>query len=141
MAEDIEFIKWMLYGIYLILFFFGCVIFLNYRLSKNRISSMMREDFMSEAQKLQDKGLHSELQELSEERINENHHDSSAHFYLGMSYYKRKQYGAALQAFTEIQSIDPAWEKFMVQDYIDEIKLNMKGPKGTASSESNITDL
>ncbi|CAH9058472.1 hypothetical protein PSECIP111951_01883 [Pseudoalteromonas holothuriae] len=141
MAEDIEFIKWMLYGIYLILFFFGCVIFLNYRLSQNRISSMMREDFVNEAQKLQDKGLHSELQKLSEERIEEHHHDSSAHYYLGISHYKRKQYGAALQSFTELQSIDPAWEKLMVQDYIDEIKLNMNGPKSTASSESNVKDL
>lgn len=121
----------MLYGIYIILFFFGLVIFHNYQFNKNRINSLFREEFFNEAQKLEDKGELEKLQKLSESRIKENKHDSFAYYYLGISYYKRKQYSSALQALTELQSIDPAWEKTMIQEYIDEIKLNMKGPERT----------
>ncbi|WP_153915584.1 tetratricopeptide repeat protein [Shewanella sp. TC10] len=131
MAEDIEQIKWMLYGIYLILFVLGGVIFFNYRLNSNRINSSFREDFFNEAQKLDDMGQLRELQVLSEARLSENKSDSFAYYYLGISHFKQKQYSKALKAFTDLQSIDPAWEKVVIQQYIDEIKLQMNGPQRT----------
>ncbi|MCC4832825.1 tetratricopeptide repeat protein [Shewanella sp. 10N.7] len=131
MAEDIEQIKWMLYGVYLILFMLGGVMFFNYRLNTNRINSSFREDFFNEAQKLDDTGQLRELQVLAEARLSENKSDSFAYYYLGISHFKQKQYSRALKAFTDLQSVDPAWEKAVIQQYIDEIKLQMNGPQRT----------
>lgn len=85
--------------------------------------------FRSEALKLQDQGDFQGLVELAQDRLENYPKDLNAMFSLGIGYLRQKKYPDALNAFSDIKTIDPHWESKSIEDYIDKIRGAMDGPK------------
>ncbi len=133
-------IKWLLIGLLICFLILVVVIagsvYINLSFRRNAIHAELRQDFISEAQRHLDKGRFDELLKVSRKRVSEFPHDVSALWYLGQAHYQKEEYAPALDAFTKAQQLDPTWQKFSIEDYIEEIRSNMKGPRGAASNNS-----
>ncbi|TVZ41914.1 hypothetical protein P886_1265 [Alteromonadaceae bacterium 2753L.S.0a.02] len=127
-------IKWILCAI------LGCIIIIvlwfimnmvyTFRNRKAELESAARNSFLAEAHQYEDAGQFDKLFELAWDRNNNYPHDPNAHWFMAISRYRRKEWGAALASFKELQRLDPAWQKYTVEEYIEEIKQNLTGPKG-----------
>ena len=130
-------IKWILFGVLLclVLFLIWAILSMTYsiRARKTEFEAAARNAFISEAHQYEDAGEYEDLFQLAWNRVNSYPHDPNAHWYLAMAYYRRKEWGAALTAFKQLQNLDPAWQKYAVDEYLEEIKQHLTGPKGDAS--------
>ena len=120
------------YLLWIILFLI--VAFVIYFLSRtvvgnlSQIDAIKRNQFLSIAQALEDQGKYSELKAEAQTRMNKYPKDVLAWWYYALAQYKSNELGGALSSFSELRSIDPAWQKEAVDEYVQEIRSAMKGP-------------
>lgn len=92
------------------------------------LESLKRDHYVSEAKGLEDRGEFDELVLLSKSRLEKYPKDIFAWYYLAIARLRNKNYQGALEAFSEIQAIDPHWQSEIVQEYIDDVRGSMRGP-------------
>jgi len=90
--------------------------------------AISRNQFLSIARALEDQGKYNELKSESHTRITKYPKDAAAWWYYALAQYRSNELGAALSSLSELKSIDPAWNKKTVDEYIQEIRSRMKGP-------------
>ncbi|MDJ0927515.1 MAG: tetratricopeptide repeat protein [Gammaproteobacteria bacterium] len=93
--------------------------------------TLMRDLFSSEAKGLEDRGDFQGLASLSKARIEKYPKDIEAWYYLAIARLRSKNYQGALDAFAELQTIDPHWQKEAIQGYINDVRESMRGPVST----------
>lgn len=127
-------IKWLLLGILIcaLLVTVTVIYFCKHSLSLRRqqLSHQVKQVFINDAQEYLDKGLYSSLFDLCQQRTEDHPNDTAALWYLGQAQYKQQRYGEALKSFRQIQSIDPSFDKYAVEDFIEEIGERLTGPTG-----------
>ena len=136
--NELQIIKWLLVAVVtLISISILCaLVFFKFMASvrKAQVNEFEKNTFVAEAHRLFDSGKFDELESISWNRSNEHPHDPAAVWFLALAHYKRAKWGLALSTFKKLQKLDPAWEKYTVEDYINEIQANMTGPKGEITS-------
>ena len=132
LLQELVLIKWLLAGLLFcaLLSTLALVLFcrLNLQAQRRQQTSQLKQDFLNQAQEQLDKGHYDSLFDLAWLRVNEYPNDVSALWYLGQAQFKKRQYGLALKSFKKIQSIDPSYDKYAVEDFIDEIAEHLTGP-------------
>ena len=125
--QTIKILLWVIIGLICSCFVF----FVATNIARNliQIDALKREQFLSLAQALEDKGEYNQLIEYAKERQQRYPKDALTWWFLGVAYYKQENYSQALMAFAEMQNIDATLHKEIVEDYIYEIKGKMSGPK------------
>ena len=91
--------------------------------------SIKSDNFVSEAKGLEVLGKNEQLADLAKKRIEQYPKDIVAWYYLAISQLRSENYQGALEAFSEVQSIDPHWEYESIQEYISSVRESMDGPK------------
>jgi len=99
----------------------------------SKIDSLKKEQFLSEAEALEDQGNYSQLESLAKERLKKYSRDSLTWWFLAIAQYKSNNFSSALNSFSELQSIDPTFQKETIEGYINEIRSSMQGPKGSSA--------
>jgi len=92
-----------------------------------------RQDFLNHAQRLEDSGKYEALLKLANERIESQQGDLNGKWYRGISLFRIKRYGEALQEFSDLQEIDSAWNREVVEGYIEDIRGKMIGPQNSTT--------
>jgi hypothetical protein len=103
----------------------------NYRMRKAQVSALLREDFIQHAQLLEDKGDFEELLELAYKRSLEFNHDIHVMWFRAVALYRLGRFGESLNTFGNIKKLDAVWNMYEVDNYIEQIKESMSGPKST----------
>ena len=99
---------------------------------RDRRNVELRYDFLNRAQLHESKGEYKELLEISENHLKKYNNDIAAKWYYAIALYKLEKYSSALSAFTDVKEIDPIWQKEDVDEYIEDIRGKMGGPKTIA---------
>jgi len=135
--SELEIIKWLIAGILLCLSFISIAhvltIIHTLRFRKTELEEGARNSFISDCHRHEDSGDYEALYQLAWKRNSDYPQDPTALWFLGIARYRQKQWGQALTAFKELQLIDSAWQKYAVEEYIEEIKLHLTGPKPSAN--------
>lgn len=125
-------IKWLLICILVLVIilllafiaFFWIVIPVN----KARGEQLLRENFVSNAQTLEDQGKYDEMIKICKDRLQEFPVDTTARYYLSIAHERNGEPGLALNALARLKEINPIWEKAHIDEMIENIKSSMKGP-------------
>ena len=87
------------------------------------------KDFYHEAKDLLDKGMADEVIKRANERIASFPKDKYAHWYLAQAYHDKMQYTKALEVFTNLEAIAPAWREKYIKPHLNEIKTQLRNTK------------
>lgn len=132
--SELAFIKWLLIATLSILISNILIsIVRSYKNIRLGVELGVRERFMSEAHRLEDAGKYDLLAKLANMRINSHPEDPNGYWFFALAKFRNKEWVAALTAFKQIQRIDVAWNKFTVEQYIEDAKSELKGPEKTVS--------
>ena len=102
----------------------------NLRLRTPQFRDAEKGAYLIEVRKLLDDGEFERAAELSWNRSCKYPQDPFPLWYLGLARFKNRDFGMALSAFENLRTLDAAWEKVHVSDYIEECRRNLKGPLG-----------
>ena len=69
------------------------------------------------------------LEQLAKGRIDQFPGEIIAHWYLGLAYYRKKEWHKALAEFNHIYDIEPAWRYKHLNPYIYDIKEQLKNTR------------
>jgi len=131
--SELELISSLLIGLIIIAslwtFIFIVRTTMEYKFRRNSFDLGMRDNLIAQAQVAESKGDYALFLETSEELIEMYPEDLMANWYFALSNYKTNHLGVALSALGRIKELDPAWSKETVDDYIETIRSEMKGPK------------
>lgn len=135
--SELETIKWLIGGVLFCLSLISinqiATVIHTVRFRKSEIEEGLRNTFISDCHRHEDSGEYESLYQLAWKRNSDYPQDPTARWFLGIAHYRQKQWGQALTAFKELQALDSAWQKYAVEEYVEEIKLHLTGPKPTAS--------
>jgi len=135
--SELETIKWLLVGVLFLLsvisIYYVISIIHTVRFRKSEIEEGVRNIFVSDCHRHEDSGDYEALYQLAWKRNSDYPHDTTALWFLGIAHYRKKQWGQALTVFRELQTLDSAWQKYTVEEYVEEIKENLTGPRTTSN--------
>jgi len=131
--SELIIIRWLLIAL-VILFTIALLVFVirnifELKMRKGAISLQMRDYLIAQAQLHESQGEYIEFLETSEKLLELYPDDVNANWYYALSNYKTGHLGEALGTLARIKLLDPAWSKDTIDEYIDIIKSEMKGPK------------
>jgi hypothetical protein len=130
---ELTYIRWLLAGLFIlgfIFFIYSTALFIgNWVMRRSTIDLGLRDIKIAEAQMYESKGQLPEFLKTSTELVELYPGDILANWYFAMSSYKNNHLGTALSALGHVKQIDAAWCKETVDEYVDAIKSEMKGPK------------
>lgn len=136
--NELTSIKWLLILISGFLGFLCLLIVMFFSVAQTRykrqIENNKKTNFLIDAERLENIGDHESLLQLAESRYAEYPHDPEALWYAAIAHYKASNWSPALSAFKQLQQLDPAWRKYTVADYIDEIHSNFSGPSSAPNT-------
>lgn len=105
-------------------------------IAKNQSFDLEKNAFLSKAHAHESLGEFDELYQLAYQRCEKFPLDLNGHWFVAMAHFKKKEWGKALTAFNELKQIDSVWEKYSIEDYLSEVKENLKGPIGGNSNKN-----
>lgn len=130
--SELVLIKWLLSAILTILVFYTLTAIVRlYKKLRTEIVLGVRERFMSEAHRLEDAGKYDLLSKLANMRINSYPNDPNGYWFLALAKFRNKEWAVALSTFKRIQKIDAAWNKFTIEQYIEDSQSQLSGPTKT----------
>lgn len=112
-----------------IIFYMGLSLIRIFKNAKIEIELKDRERFVSEGHRLEDAGKYLLLSKLANLRINSHPNDPNGYWFLALAKFRSKEWSAALTALKHIQRIDVSWNKFTVEQYIEDSQSQLKGPE------------
>lgn len=131
--SELSAIKSILLAIFTILVFIGFYMSINliriYKNTRLEVEHKIRERFISEAHCLEDVGKYDLLSKLAKMRISSHPEDPNGYWFLALAKYRNKEWINALKALKQIQRIDVSWNKFTVEQYIEDAQSQLKGPE------------
>lgn len=126
---ELQTIKLIAIAILILTFVCAVILVVGFITNLRSVDALKREAFVSEAKGLEDRGDYEQLAIISRERTQNYPKDIVAWFYLAIARLRNNNYQGALEAFSEVQSIDPFWEKEVIQEYLESVRDSMDGPK------------
>lgn len=123
-------IKWL--TLVMIVFFsigMASVCYLFFSLKKLYKIDRASSNFRSNAKLLLNMNDLDGLIELTRERLKQFPGEIFAHWYLGLAYYRKKEWHKALSEFNYIYEIEPAWRFKHLNPYIYDIKEQLKNTR------------
>lgn len=131
--SELELISWLLIGL-LVLACLWTLVFVirtavEYKFRRNSFDLGMRDHLIAQAQVAESKGDYVLFLETADKLVELYPDDLMANWYFALSNYKTNHFGVALSALGRIKELDPAWSKETIDDYIETIRAEMKGPK------------
>ena len=124
--QTIKVLLWVLLGC---LFLFVLPILIG-NIAKNLqiAETMRRNQFLSTATAYEDKGEFVELANLAGDRLKKYPKDLEALLHLATARLRMNNFQGALDAFSEIKSIDPHWQRYTIDSYLESARESMGGP-------------
>lgn len=123
-------IKWLTVALMLIFIIgFSAILYLFYAFKKLFNVDPAAGSFRANAKLLLNMNELDSLIELSRERIEQFPGEIFAHWYLGLAYYRKKEWQKALSEFNYIYEIEPAWRHKHLNPYIYDIKEQLKNTR------------
>lgn len=130
--SELVFIKWLLVAILSILVINLLIAMIrSYKNIRLGIGDGVSKNFIAEGHRLEDAGKYELLSKMANMRINSHPNDPNGYWFLALAKFRNKEWLAALTAFKQIQKIDISWNKFTVEQYIEDSQNQLKGPEKT----------
>jgi len=98
-------------------------------MNKTRTEAVLRENFVSQVQTLEDQGKYDEMVKMCKDRLQDYPVDTVARYYLSIAHDRNGEPGLALNALARLKEINPTWERSHIDEMIENIKSSMKGPR------------
>ena len=117
------------YLVFVALAYMGILLTLMLRFAKSKGKTMLKNEgavaFRDQAQELLRKAEYEALKELALERQRRYPADSGLHYYLGMAYFRCKEYVEAKACFTTAMTLDSQW-KTLCLGHLAEVEAELK---------------
>ncbi len=123
-------IKWLTMAL-MAIFIIGLALisYLFFSLKKLFKDDPVSSNFRASAKMLLNMNDLESVIELTQERIKQFPGEIHAHWYLGMAYYRKKEWHKALYEFNYIYAIEPSWRYKHLNPYIYDIKEQLKNTR------------
>jgi tetratricopeptide (TPR) repeat protein len=123
-------IKWLTMAL-MVIFIIGLAVISYLFLSLKKLfkGDPVSSNFRVSAKTLLNMNDLESLIELTQERIKQFPGEIFAHWYLGLAYYRKKEWHKALYEFNYIYEIDPSWRYKHLNPYIYDIKEQLKNTR------------
>ena len=125
-------IKWLLAALVFLFLLLIVVLVLGMRAlgRAQRNSSVIFEknNFIGEMQRLEASGKYDEMIEKAGARSLTYPNEPEPYWYLSNAYYRKGEYGVALDKIAQLKAGDPIWFREGSDEYVEEIQGLMKGP-------------
>jgi cytochrome c-type biogenesis protein CcmH/NrfG len=126
-ARDIADIKWVV-GAILFVIVLGviAITFLILAVNKQSVEKEKLDDFYYKARQLLDKEDMESLIEFCTEKLKKEPGHSYGRWFLGLAYYRKKDWPNALSEFERLYEIEPSWREEYLNPYLYDIKDRIK---------------
>ena len=133
---EINTVKWIMIAVLVlfILIILG-IIFISVQMMRFAKREFGSKEFYHEARDLLDKGLPDEVIQKAQTRIKSYPKDKYAHWFLAQAYNDKKQYGKALEVYTNLITIAPEWREKYIEPYLNGIKERLRSVKPEVVSD------
>jgi len=123
-------IKWLTMGL-MVTFILGVAILLYLFFSFRKLfkGDPVSGNFRANAKLLLNMNDLDGVIELARERVKQFPGEIFAHWYLGLAYYRKKEWHKALYEFNYIYEIEPSWRYKHLNPYIYDIKQQLKNTR------------
>lgn len=130
LTRHVVHIKWLALAM-IVLFSIGmaAVCYLFFSLKKLFKIDRASSNFRSSAKLLLNMNDLDGLIELTRERLKQFPGEIFAHWYLGLAYYRKKEWHRALSEFNYIYELEPSWRIKHLNPYIYDIKEQLKNTR------------
>jgi tetratricopeptide (TPR) repeat protein len=126
LLRDVNQIKFILAGMFaFLLLMVAAVIILSIVSSKKKTAENIKE----KGKELLDKGDLDRLIDLCNKIIERYPSHSYAHWYLGIAYYRKKDWRKSLNEFEYINNIEPGWREEYIGPYLEDVRREVKSFK------------
>lgn len=132
LTSDIETVKWLLAVVTVMLLVVTAMLVFAFKMmlraARNTNARVESNLFNDQADLLLDEGKHSELRELSQNRLQETPGDAWAHYYLGIACYRQRDYVEAKRCFKKVGELSPMLKK-IANENLEEVEMALVNAK------------
>jgi len=130
LLHDVHEIKLILIGLLVLLSLIVAGVILIPIIAKKLSSEKQATDDLKEkGRELLDKGEIDRLIDLCNEKIKEYPSHSHAHWFLGLAYYRKKEWRKSLNELEFVWNIEPGWREEHIDPYLKDIRKEEKSFK------------
>ncbi len=130
LLSDVNQIKLILAGtLAFLLLIVAAVIVLAIVASRQSSHKKAPKNLQEKGRELLDRGDLDRLIDLCNETLEQYPSHSYAHWYLGIAYYRKKEWRKSLNELEFVYNIEPGWRKEHIDPYLDDVRKEVKSFK------------